>query len=138
MKSPLKTLSKIQKFAIDEERKKLAALQAQEDGLMRKLDKLNAEFVREKEFAKTHEDYNFSAYLERYMQTRDKLEAQLAEVRAKIEEVRDTITALFKEQKTYDIVDENREKKVEAEENAKDRRQLDEIGTNAFIKKNKK
>jgi len=138
MKSPLKTLSKIQKFAIDEERKKLVALQGQEDELVRKLDRLNAEFRREKEFAKTHEDYNFAAYLERYLQTRDKLESQLAEVRAKIEEVRDVITALFKEQKTYDIVDENRSRQAEAEENAKDRQQLDEIGTNAFIKKNKK
>jgi len=138
MKSSLKTLSKIQKFAIDEQRKKLVALQNQEDLLLIKLNKLIEEFEREKEFSKNNEDFNFGAYLERYLKEKEALEKQIEQIRAQIEELRDIIRDLFKEQKTYDIVDENREKAVAAEENAKDRQQLDEIGTNAFIKRNSK
>lgn len=137
MKSPLKTLSKIQKFAIDEQRKKLLALQVREDELVRKLKELNEAFEREKVFATTHEDFNFGAYLEWYLQSKELLDKELVELREQIETVRDEITALYKEQKTYDIVDENREKKKINEENAKERQHLDEIATNAYIKKNK-
>ena len=65
------------------------------------------------------------------------MERQLAAVRAEIEKVRDKIADMFKEQKTFEIVDDNRQKRREKENNAKEQKTLDEIGTNAYIKRKK-
>ena len=61
----------------------------------------------------------------------------MAALRTEIEKVRDKISDMFKEQKTYEIVDNNRQKRREKEEAAKDQKTLDEIGTNAYIKRRK-
>ena len=42
---------------------------------------------------------------------------------------------MFKEQKTYEIIDKNRQEKAQHEEDLKIQKQLDEIGTNSYIKK---
>lgn len=47
------------------------------------------------------------------------------------------IADMFKEQKTFEIVDDNRQKRREKENNAKEQKTLDEIGTNAYIKRKK-
>jgi hypothetical protein len=138
MKSPLKTLSKIQKFNIDEQRKKLLELQLQEDDLVNSLKKLNEEFEREKEFSKKNEQFDFGNYLKRHIARREDLEERIKRVRVEIEQVRDKISDLYKEQKTYDIVDEAREQRAAEEDNAKERIMLDEIGTNAYIKRHSK
>ena len=44
---------------------------------------------------------------------------------------------MFKEQKTYEIVDKNRQEKELKEEELKAQKLLDEIGTNTYIKRNK-
>ena len=71
------------------------------------------------------------------MKNRDALEAQLRALRLKIEEVRDIIADMFKEQKTYEIVDRNRAARQQKEEDDKTQKTLDEIGTNAYIKRKK-
>ena len=72
-----------------------------------------------------------------YLQYREAFERQLAAVRTEIEKVRDKIADMFKEQKTFEIVDDNRQKRREKENNAKEQKTLDEIGTNAYIKRKK-
>lgn len=44
---------------------------------------------------------------------------------------------MFKEQKTYEIVDRRRKEAEEKELSDKEQKMLDEIGTNAYIKKHK-
>ena len=44
---------------------------------------------------------------------------------------------MYKEQKTYDIVEENRKKAKQKEEDDKEQKSLDEIGTNKYIKDKK-
>ena len=51
MKSALKTLTRIQKFQIDEQRKILSELQEKQDILQAQLEQLNRDFEQEKEFA---------------------------------------------------------------------------------------
>ena len=82
MKSALKTLTRIQKFQIDEQRKILSE--------------------------------------------------------KKIEHERDVMADMFKEQKTYEIVDDQRTKRAAKEEEQKMQKVLDEIGTNSFLKNHKK
>lgn len=135
MKSSLQTLSRIQKFNIDEQRKLLVEQQEKEERLINEINKLTAQFEQEKEFARNHANYgDFGLYAKRYIAKRDDLETSLAAVQARIEEIRDTISAMFKEQKTFEIVDKNRKKAEQKELRDKEQKMLDEIGTNAYIK----
>ncbi len=135
MKSPLRTLQRIQKFNIDEQRKLLAEQLNAEDKLLNDIKILTEQFEKEKEFARTNTNVgDFGLYTECYLKKRENLETTLISVRQKIEEIRNTITELFKEQKTYEIVDDNRKKIQQKEFETKEQNLLDEIGTNAYIR----
>lgn len=138
MKSSLKTLARIQKFNIDEQRKKLNEQLAVEEKIIAGLQQLAEQFEAEKAFAREHENVgDFGAYVRRYLEQKENLEQALALVRLKIEEIRDIISDMFKEQKTYEIVDKNREERAAQEEEHKTQQTLDEIGTNNYIKHQK-
>lgn len=139
MKSALKTLTRIQKFQIDEQRKILSELQEKQDILQAQLEQLNRDFEQEKEFARNNAGVgDFGAYVKRYMQQRENLEMQVAVLEKKIEHERDVMADMFKEQKTYEIVDDQRTKRTAKEEEQKMQKVLDEIGTNSFLKNHKK
>ena len=139
MKSALKTLTRIQKFPIDEQRKILSELQEKQDILQAQLEQLNRDFEQEKEFARNNAGVgDFGAYVKRYMQQRENLEMQIAVLEKKIEHERDVMADMFKEQKTYEIVDDQRTKRAAKEEEQKMQKVLDEIGTNSFLKNHKK
>lgn len=139
MKSALKTLTRIQKFQIDEQRKILSELQEKQDILQAQLEQLNRDFEQEKEFARNSAGVgDFGAYVKRYMQQRENLEMQIAVLEKKIEHERDVMADMFKEQKTYEIVDDQRTKRAAKEEEQKMQKVLDEIGTNSFLKNHKK
>lgn len=139
MKSSLQTLTRIQKFQIDEQRKILNDYLTKEEKILRDLKRMFIEYEREKDFAR-EQGYvgDFGAYTKRWLQYKEALEQALEDVRAKIAEVRDIISDMFKEQKTYEIVDRNRTEREIKEEDLKTQKLLDEIGTNAYIKRNKK
>ena len=69
------------------------------------------------------------------MEIRQEQEERLFLVRVQIEEIRDKISEMFKEQKTFDIIDREREKAKRREFEQKEQKLLDEVGTNAYIKK---
>ena len=139
MKSALKTLTRIQKFQIDEQRKILSELQEKQDSVQAQLEQLNRDFEQEKEFARNNAGVgDFGAYVKRYMQQRENLEMQIAVLEKKIEHERDVMADMFKEQKTYEIVDDQRTKRAAKEEEQKMQKVLDEIGTNSFLKNHKK
>lgn len=138
MKNSLQVLNRIQKFNIDEQRKILADLVNRQDVLQAQLEQLNQAFEQEKEFARSNSGMgDFGAYVKRYMQQREKLESQIAALDAKIEQERDVMADMFKEQKTYEIVDRQRTERREKEDELKTQKTLDEIGTNTYIKNNK-
>ncbi len=138
MKDSLQTLSRIQKFSIDEQRKKLNEQLSVEERIVQALKNLNKQFELEKEFAREHGNVgDFGAYVKHYLEQKDSLEQALEMVRFKIEEIKDIITDMYKEQKTYEIVDDNRKKRQAKEEEHKMQQTLDEIGTNTYIKKHK-
>lgn len=138
MKNSLQTLNRIQKFNIDEQRKLLAELVSRQDILYAQLKQLQEAFEQEKEFARTNSGLgDFGAYVKRYLQQRENLEGQIAVLEAKIEHERDVMADMFKEQKTYEIVDRQRQERAEKEAGEKEQKMLDEIGTNSFLKTRK-
>lgn len=135
MKSSLQTLSRIQKFNINEQRKLLVSIQEQQEKLQTELQDLNRQFEEEKNFSRSNGYIgDFGAYVKRYITHKEELETQIELLEQKINQIRDAITDMFKEQKTFEIVDENRQKRQIHDEEIKIQKQLDEIGTNSYIK----
>ena len=135
MKNSLKTLQRIQKFNIDEQRKILVDLQTKQDQLKVEFARLNQNYEAEKAYAVQHPGLgNFGAFVKRYLEKKEALETAIDKMQQAIEEVRDRIADMFKEQKTYEIVDDNRRKREIKEENDKEQKMLDEVGTNTYIK----
>lgn len=138
MKSSLKTLVRIQKFNIDEQRKLLNEQLEAEDKLLQALSVLENELEREKKFAEENPRIgDFGSYYKRYQARQEELEAALAKVRQRIEQIRDVMSDMFKEQKTFEIVDKNRTAVQQKDDEQKMQKTLDEIGTNAYIEHHK-
>ena len=136
MRNSLQTLGRIKKFELDELQRRLAAELEQEESLTGKIKKLTADYEAEKLFAMQNPGIgDFGAYTDLYLKRRRALEEKLEAVRRRIENLRDEMAAAFKERKTYEIVDENRQKRRRKEIDAREQKMLDEIGTNAYIKK---
>jgi len=138
MKNSLKTLSRIEKFNINEQRKILVFLQEQQDKIKLALDNLNLQYEQEKQFQRQNQMIgDFGAYTKRYLTQKEEFENQITELENQISNVRDKISDMYKEQKTYEIIDENRTKQEEKELTEKEQKLLDEIGTNTYIKHHK-
>ena len=134
MKSSLKTLSRIQKVAIDEQRKLLVEQLEIEEKLNNAIKQLEQELENEKKFSTENPEVgDFGAYFKRYQKMRQQLDDALAQTEKRIEELRDIISDMFKTQKTYDIVDERRIQRLQKEDADKEQKMLDEIGTNNYI-----
>lgn len=135
MKNSLKTLTRIQKFNIDEQRKLLVEQLEKEEKIINDIKRLDAKFAEEKAFqAQNGGIGDFGAYVKRYLEIRDEQLQSLKAVQKRIAEIRDVIADMFKEQKTFEIVDEQRSKRVQKEFDDKEQKMLDEIGTNTYIK----
>ncbi len=136
MGNPLKTLSRVRKNELDELRRILAAELKKEDEKQKEIAELINRFNNEKEFVAQNPGIcDFGAYTKEYLKTKEKKEQELKEIQSRIEELRDKIADVFKEQKTFDIVDENRKKEQQKIFEQQQQKMLDEIGTNTYIKK---
>ena len=139
MKDSLQTLSRIEKFKIDEQRKLLTEQLEREEKLQKDLKMLETRYQQEKEFQAQNEGIgDFGAYVKRYLEIRTDLQDKIAAVQKKIEEIRDSKADKDRSQKTYEIVEANRKRKAQKEQDDKEQKMLDEIGTNAYIKNKQK
>ena len=136
MRNSLKTLERIKKFELDEQQRILVLKLEKEDELIKKIKQLIADYEKEKDFVSHNPGIcDFGLYTEQYLKHKNLLEKQLSLVQSEITEIRDRMADIFKEQKTYSIVDENRRIKKQKENDAQEQKMLDEIGTNTYIKK---
>lgn len=135
MKDSLKTLERVKKFEIDEQRRVLMQKLAREEDLQKTLKNLIEEYEKEKEFVSQNPTLcDFGAYTDQYLKKRRVLEKNIADIQAEIEQIRDIMAAMFKEQKTFEIVSKNRKNKKNKELDEQEQKLLDEVGTNAYIK----
>ena len=136
MANPLKTLSRIRKNELDDLRRVLVAELKTEEEIQTSIKNLINTYEAEKEFVlKNPALCDFGAYTKEFLKAKEKLNSQLREVQQRIEQLRDKIADVFKEQKTFDIVDENRKKEQQKIFEQQQQKMLDEIGTNTYIKK---
>ncbi|MBR4106804.1 MAG: flagellar FliJ family protein [Alphaproteobacteria bacterium] len=139
MAKSLKVLQRVKKMELDELRRSLLGKLTRQDQLYKELHELNADYEREKEFAAQHPLLcDFGAYTENYLKKRKVLETSIAELEQQIEQLRNVMADVFKEEKTYNIIDEERTRQQRKEMEMNEQKLLDEVGTNAYIKKHKK
>ena len=135
MKDSLKVLERVKKFEIDEQRRVLMQKLEHDENLQKSRKNLIEEYESEKEFVSQNPTLcDFGAYTDQYLKKRRALEKQISDVQAEIEQIRDIMAAMFKEQKTFEIITRNRKKRKDKEAAEQEQKLLDEVGTNAYIK----
>ncbi|MBC7950952.1 MAG: flagellar FliJ family protein [Rhodospirillaceae bacterium] len=136
----LKTLIRLSKFNVDERRRVLTALQNREDQIIEEIRQGELRLKEEQRLAA--EDaagigYLYGAYHKAWMQRRDQMHQALTAVRAEIEVARDELAEAFRQQKTYEVTQANREKAEREEADRKEQIFLDEVGSNIHRRKEK-
>jgi len=137
MKNELDTLIKMQKWTIDQKRKKLAIFLSEETNFENKIKDLISRNETEKGFANENPLYtnDYAKFLDYFLKTKDDLEVKLNRVKEMIAIIQDDIAEEFKIQKTYEITDENRKAELQKEIDLKEQNSLDEIGMNLHRRK---
>lgn len=134
----LKTLIRLSKFNVDEKRRVLTALQNREDQIIEEIRQGESQLKIEQRLAAedaTGIGFMYGAFHKSWMQRRDLMQQALAAVRAEIETARDDLAEAFRELKTYEVTQANREKREREEADRKEQVFLDEIGANIHRRK---
>ena len=135
----LSPLIRLRKYRVEEKQKILAELFRQAELLEGRRRVLLANVDREQNLAEESQDIDsmvaFSAYAARVYTEIEKINGQIAKMEPRIEKAQDDMREAFSEQKKAEIIQEQREKE-EVEKNAKkEGSTLDEIGMDAFRRK---
>lgn len=135
----LKSVIRLRKHELDEKRRHLTQIQTLLDNLLREerrtLDALEAE----KKHAEVDEETRsaFPSYNKRMQAKLKDLRNEQERVRKAVDKAREELQDAFKELKTYEITEDNRQKRIEAEEKRKEDQTMDEIGIEGFRRKDK-
>lgn len=135
MARDLKGVIRLRKWELDEKRRALGELLRKEEGLMEALVKFDEEMQAESRAASAHAvegGMTFGNYAVAAKARRVQVEQWLDETRDQIEKARDDLADSFKEFKTFEIAQENRETAERKERDAKAQKALDEIALNIF------
>lgn len=132
MGEDLYAIIRLKEWEVDEKRRALGELFRQEEEIIQIIKDLEAELLREQELAASNVAFAFTygEYAKKYIKRREKMEMLLNLTRRKIIEAQDDLADSFQELKTYEISQENREKRREEEFKRKEQIILDEIGSN--------
>ncbi len=127
----LKTLIRLSKFNVDERRRVLVALQNAEDQVLAEIDSHDHRLKEEQRLAAqdaTGVGYLYGSYHRAWMDRRENLLRSLAALRQQIEAARDALAEAYREQKTYEITQKERERREAEERDRKEQAFLDELG----------
>lgn len=129
-KNDLKTLIRLHKWQLDEKRKELGQHLRFEAALIKRKELLARRYAEEDAVAKENPAaaLTFGLFVDWYIKEQRQADAALVETRAKIIQVRDEIYEAFRTLKTYEITQDNRDKREKAELERKMSQVLDEIG----------
>jgi len=136
----LHTLIRLAKFDVDEKQRILSALQSREDSILAAMAAARAQLAHEQQVAAADPSGAgrlFGAYAAAWLARRAEMERILAQVRQQIETARDDLAEAFRQQKTYEITQANREKREQEEADRKEQSFLDEVGLNIYRRREK-
>lgn len=126
----LPSLIRLHQWKVDEQRRKVTELEILADQLEGQVARLQEDIDREGR-SSGHDlasSQAFSAFLKGALLRREKLRGSIAEVRAQIADAKDALADAYRELKSYEIAQANRERREERKRGLRDRAKLDEIG----------
>lgn len=138
MAKGLKGVIRLRKWDVDEKRRILRQLQDREDQILDFMRQLQEQVKAEADLARrdtTGAGFTFAAYAQWARKQRQDLEAVLGHVRREIEQAQDAVAQAFKELKTFEIAQANREAAARLEQDRKTQIMLDDIGQEAHRRK---
>ncbi len=130
MGKDLKTLIRLRRFEVDEVRRHLADLNTRQDALAAEARALEAELVREETFARNNPamGQTLGAYVTRFLHRRQQLAERRQQLDALVAQAQDVLAEGFKELKTLELTQENRDKREQERLDRREQSVLDEIG----------
>ena len=130
MAKNLHAIIKLQKWEVDEKRRALGEMMRYEEAILTELKRLEEELKKEQKIASESPiaALTYGAYAKKHISNREEAEKALEEIQKRIKDMQDIIAEEFQKLKTYEIVQQNRDKREEEERNRKEQITLDEIG----------
>ncbi|HSV29310.1 MAG TPA: hypothetical protein VLL76_07115 [Candidatus Omnitrophota bacterium] len=127
----LKTLIRLSRFNVDEKRRMLVELQNREDQILEDIRQHDIRLKEEQRLAA--EDaigigFAYGSYHKQWMAQREQNQIALMAVRHMIEQARDELAEAYRQLKTYEITQKERERKEREEADRKEQAFLDELG----------
>jgi flagellar export protein FliJ len=138
MDKDLHSLIRLRKWAVDEKQRELGELLGREQMVENAIAQLEAQMQTERDIVRdnpTMAGFTFGTYSQFHKMQREHLQAALSALREKIDEMRDALADLYKEQKVAEISQDNRTQAAKAERERKTQNMLDEIAADRHQRK---
>jgi len=138
MARDFKTLVRLNDWEVDQKRRSLAEQLRQLENLMGLLHKLEEEVAREQAHAATAPTEGgmfYGAYAEQAIVRREDYQRRIAEQEREVATAREELRLAFLEFKKFEISEERRVARAEAELKREEQHELDEIGITGFNRK---
>lgn len=133
----VKTLIKLQKSKVDDQRRVIAEHEKALARIEQEITELALQQAREQEIARTkpEEAITYGEFVKWTMQRNRDLHAAREAVVQALEKERDILAGLFEEQKRYEIILSNHEAAAAKEEQKREQGELDEIALTNYDRK---
>ena len=128
------TLIRLKKFQVDENRRKVAQIEAMIAEFDRIAGELEREIKVEQDRAGIHDPAHFAypTYAKAATARRENLKHSTDELRAQLEDAKSALGEAFEELKKVEMLDERDQAREKAEENAREQAELDRIAALRF------
>lgn len=126
----LVNLVRLNRWHLDEKRRKLADLERLAERLREDLARLDQGIEAERRAAEASEDARqaYPAFITAELQRRHRLEDSIADVENELEDARDEVAIAFQELKKYELALENQRRRDREQQERQEQATLDEIG----------
>ena len=142
MGNNLKSLIKLHEWNLDERRRELGDLLRQHDALISQKDNLLRQVEEEQKIASQTSEFlvgaSFGPFAIASRMRREELDGMISAKNLEVEEARDRLNEVYKELKTFEITQVNRERREALERDRKEQGFLDEMGMLAHQRKDTK
>lgn len=134
MTGALENLVRLNRWQLDEKRRKLADLERLAERLRADLERLDAGLEAERRAAERSEEGGraYPAFAAAELERRRRLEASIAEIEREVEITREEVKIAFQELKKYDLALQNRRNRDRESRERNEQSQLDEIGVERY------
>jgi flagellar FliJ protein len=130
MSKSLKSLIRLHRWTVDERRRELGAFLAREEQLRGERRRIDDELASEKKIATDDvmAAFGFAGYIRGYMERREMLDRAIEAAMREIEAAQERLAEAYRQLKTYEVTQANRDKRELAERNRAEQIVLDEVG----------